>query len=302
MERDMAKGELTDVLRSRSYYRCLGDGILLLMNKMGSLAGFLWPAAVLYTVVSVVCLHLEKGLYQPILRDEVWPAEAYVLGLGVLTLLASAVFGACIVWQQRKLVETGSLPKARVWKVWREVLPSLGRLLALWCIALVVALVLVFAYALIVALLPSLAMAAKVSLGVLLFVVFFLVAAWLVQVGFEYLLSGVSLRKAFGSMSWGRRYYGRTLLLVFVSAMLCLVVSLVMSCPAMVCSYVEGLALSMRLEGDLDDLPSSFSLILSIAWLLSALGSCLSQLLFCFPLCLNWGATHAIEQERASNS
>ncbi len=289
MERDMAKGELTDVLRSRSYYRCLGDGILLLMNKIGTVAGFLWPAALLYMVVSVA---------YAVLGGEAWQREAYVIGMGVVSLLASAVYGACIVWQQRKLVETGSLPKARVWKVWREVLPSLWRLLAMWCIGLVVAFVLVFAYALVVALLPSLAMAGKVSLGVLFFVVYFLVAAWLTQVGFEYLLSGVSLRKAFGSMSWGRHYYGRTLLLVFVTALLCLVVSLVMSCPAMVCSYVEGLALSMRLEGDLDDLPSSFSLILSIAWLLSALGSCVCHLLFCFPLCLNWGATHAIERER----
>ncbi len=301
MEVDSAAQSFVAV-RERNYAKCLGEGLKIVGKNFGSMVGFLWPLAVLYAVVYIVGCFVQMSALPNVLRGEAWKGETCVIIMYILSIIVSAAYGACMFWQQRQLVAGAGVPKARIWKIWRDVLPLFWRMLSLVCLYVVIAFVLVFLFCLLVSALSS-APASGVLLtcvSVVAFCVLVLLCTLFSLVTFEYMLENCSLGAAIGSLRWSWRYFGRTLVVTFLCILVVAVVCLVLSAPSMVCSYIEAVVLATRLEGDVADLPGSFACLLFLGWLLSALGSCLGTLLFSYPLCLNWGAIHATENERMS--
>ncbi len=285
-----------EVLKERSYYRCLGEGLSLAFTRFGVMWGFLWPSVVVWLALGVVSFFLQRMVYFDALAGEVWAEQAWTLGAMVVAVALSLVFHACLVWQQRALVAGGALPGARVWRVWREVLPVYWRVLKLFLVCLIVGAVLTALGCWLYALAGIAHPLAVGGFALAVAVVLVVVLALFVLVAFEYLFGGASLMGALRKLARARRHMGRTLLLVFVCLLLGGLLTLVMSMPAIVCSWVDGMALSMRMEGDLDDLPSFYPLVLAVSWTLSVLGTCLSTLVCSFPLLLNWGALRAFER------
>ncbi len=288
------------VIRERNYAKCLGEGLKIVGKNFSAMAGFLWPLAVLYALVYIVGCFVQMNALPNVLSGEAWRSEVCVIIMYILSIIVSAAYGACMFWQQRQLVAGAGIPKARIWKMWHDVLPLFWRMLCLVCLYVVIAFVLVLLFSLLVSALSS-ASASGILLtcvSVVAFCLLVLVCTLFSLVTFEYMLGDCSLGSAIGSLRWSWRYFGRTLVVTFLCMLVVAVVCLVLSAPSMVCSYIEGVVLATRLQGDVADLPGFFACLLFLGWLLSALGSCLGTLLFSYPLCLNWGAIHATESER----
>ncbi len=302
METEAKDGIL--VVRERSGYRCVRDGVSLVFKHFTKMARFLWPLAVVYVVCDVVMFHSQRCVVFAGIAGNMWVVRGYALCATLLTTLANVAYQSGIAWQQRALAFTGALPGGRLCDVWRAVLGVAWRVLKMGIvITIVFSLFILLCAVLCVPSLPAgassvgrwLVVVAEWGVAVFLFMVL-LGASW--QVFYEYVLGGVSLCAAVGSLGWGRRYLGRSILLAFVCTLLSAVVAVVMSLPAIVCSCIDGIALEMAFNGELAQLPSHYPYVLLLSWLLSAVGQCLAFLLVAFPMCLNWGAIRATEINR----
>ncbi len=295
------------VVRRRSDYKCLAEGLALVARRFKALLFTSWPLACLVLLVAVACGFVERAAEVSFFSSLTGGRQGQwvVLTLSVVSLLVQAMFLGCMAWQQRALHEVGELPRVRLRKVWRDVLPVFGRALLVLCVGLVV-------FALVVVLLglalhPVMTSAGGSALGVSAMTVLSLCVAVVLtgvlsQVYFEHAVGGAGLLGALRSLSWSCRYVGRGLMVAFISMLLSAVVVLILSLPAFVCVYVDSSVVAARLEGDYADLPGYYPLVLFLSWLLSGVGSLLSMLIVSFPLFLNWGALRAMEQERLSQA
>ncbi len=297
------------VVRHRGNYRQLRDGVSFIFKHFSEIAKFTWPLAVVFVVLGVVLLHSLRFAAFADIDGNVAAARVYVLLVALLVALAGVAFRSGVVWQQRGLVETGCLPCARLTTVWRDVLKVSWRVLitdiamvVMFCLLVLLCGVL---HAFVVQGVGT--SAAPVSVGHLLVMVmewccvcagFLLVLGCYWQVFHEYILGNVSLRAAVCHLGWRWRYLGRGALLGFVCLLLTALIALLMSAPSVVCSYIDGTDLQMRLGGELAQLPSYYPYVLLLSWVLSAAGLCLAYLFIAFPMCLGWGAIRATEAER----
>ncbi len=297
------------VVRHRGNYRCLRDGVSFIFKHFNEIAKFTWPLTVVFVVLGVVLLHSLRFAAFADIDGNVAAARVYVLLATLLVALAGVAFQSGVVWQQRGLMETGYLPCARLKTVWRDVLKVSWRVLIIDIVmAVMFCLLVLLCGVLHVAVVQSVGTSAgAVSVGhllvmvvewVLAFCLFMVLLGGYWQVFHEYILGNVSLRAAVCYLGWGWRYLGRGVLLDFVCLLLTALIALLMSVPSIVCSYIDGTDLQMRLGGELAQLPSYYPYVLLLSWVLSAVGLCLAYLFIAFPMCLGWGAVRATEAER----
>ncbi len=303
----------TVVFKHRSHYRCFRDGGAFVLKNFNAIFRYLWPFALVYMVLTVVFYHYQRAVVADILTGNLWPAQAYAMLLCLATNIAALLYCSVLVWQQRSLATAGSLPKEKIRKVWRELLRDFWRVIKVAVIfgvlACIIFIIGVFLYTM-----PAPAPVADVDIEVVSHggaYWFTMIVGWIViiclsllllgvayQVCFEYLIGGTSLKAAFGSLKWSRRYFGRNMLMAFVSLLVAAVVIAFFSIPSITCSYIDTILIAMMLDEEVADLPSYYPCISILAWLLTALGYCLATLFVAFPLLLNWGAIHATESQR----
>ncbi len=304
-------GNNTAVFKQRSHYRCFRDGVAFVMKNLNAMCRHLWPFALVYMVLTIALFGYQRAVVADILSGNMWPAQAYAMLLSLVTDIAALFYCSVLVWQQRSLAATGSLPKEKMRRVWRELLCDFWRVVKVAVIFCVVACI-IFILGLFLYIMPASAPAEDVEVVVPSTGYWFtVVVGWVViiclsllllgvayQVCFEYLVGGTSLKTAFGSLRWSRRYFGRNMLMAFVSLVVTTVVIAFFSIPSVTCSYIDAISIEMMLNEEVADLPSYYPYISMIAWLLTALGYCFATLFVSFPLLLNWGAVHATESQR----
>ncbi len=304
-------GNGTAVFKQRSNYRCFRDGAAFVMKNFNAMFRLLWPFALVYMVLTVALCGYQRVAVVDIVRGNLWPAQAYAMLLSLVTSLAALLYCSVVVWQQRGLATSGSLPRAMLRDVWRELLGEFWRVIKVAVVFGIVACVIFFVGLFLYAMpAPAVDVDAEVasSGGAYWFTV---VMGWVVivclsllllgvacQVCFEYLIGGTGLKAAFGSLRWSRRYFGRGMLMALVSLLVAAVVVAFFSIPSVMCSYIDAISLEMMLNEEVADLPSYYPYISALAWLLTALGYCLATLCMAYPLLLNWGAVHATENLR----
>ncbi len=297
-----------EVLKTRGYGKCLRDGFAVSLKQFGVILKLSWPVALLFALLYAWFQSQSNGVIMAVMEGQAFHALVFVMGAGVLTAVAGVAFQACIVWHQRRMAELGYLPSVSIWHVWKNVLRVFFRVLVATLIELVVWLVFLGICGWVIYFSASHLLSGSAvpawRWGVIglecfvFFILFILLTGLVCQVFMEYLLGKGSLAEAFASLKWGRRYLGHSLLVAFVGLISFAVVWLVISLPSVVFNYIDGITLGMALEGETASLPGYYPWLRFLGWLLSGLGYCFGLLFVFFPLCFNWGAIHAIENER----
>ncbi len=306
-------GSNTAVFKQRSNYRCFRDGAAFALKNFNAMFRYLWPFALVYMVLTIVFFRYQRAVVADILTGNIWPAQAYAMLLSLVANIAALLYCSVLVWQQRSLATVGSLPKEKIRNVWRELLRDFWRVIKVAVIFGVLACIISF-ICMFLSAMPAPAQVADVDMEVASHggaYWFTMVIGWIViiclsllllgvayQVCFEYLIGGTNLKAAFGSLKWSRRYFGRNMLMAFASLLVAAVVIAFFSIPSITCSFIDAISIEMRLNEEVADLPSYYSCISMLAWLLTALGYCFAALFVAFPLLLNWGAIHATESQR----
>ena len=296
-----------EVLKHRSYVRCLRDGMAIGMKYMGVTMRLAWPTVVAFALMFAWFLWLESGVLQAVMEGRMGQAMAVLCVDGVLLALAEMGFYACVLWHQRRLVELGFLPEARLWREYRSIGRTFLRVLwvslasfVLWMVVLLLCGVLVTGCGMLTEKTggASWAWAMAVGMAIVLGAVLVWLMGFTYQLFMEYMMGDGSLKDAFRSFAWGRRYLSRTIVVSLLSLFVMLVLWLLVSLPMLTCRMVDGYVVQMLMEGETAVLPSYYSFLRFFAFLLSGVGCCLTLLLVLYPLCLNWGSIHAMEQER----
>ncbi len=300
------------IFKHRSNYRCFRDGAALVMKNFNAMFKHLWPFVLVFMVFAIVLFYYQRVAVVDILAGNLWPSQAYAMCLSLFAWVAALLYHSVVVWQQRSLITTGTLPKEKLRLVWRELLHSFWRVIKIAVIFGIIGIVLfIVGYLLYVIPLTESGVESSSTIGSWLVIVMgWLIATCLLlifigvayQVCFEYLLGGTSLKVAFNSLRWSRRYFGRNMLMALASLLVAAVVVAFFSVPTIICSYIDAIALEMKLNEEVAELPSYYFCVSVLAWFLTALGYFLATLFVSFPLLFNWGAVHATESKRQEQS
>ncbi|MBQ8051128.1 MAG: hypothetical protein IJ197_06080 [Bacteroidaceae bacterium] len=275
----------TQIIKPRSYVSCLSQGLSYPLVHFTDILRFTWPAILVSTLLTVAI-----ALYGVTLMMQSSPALFVVaLVLELLDILGFSYYLAHVVWQQRRLVELGYIPRVRPWHVWRELVSPFWRsvLCSLVIDVLFVISVVAFSVGLILPPLQLLLWLSPVPLVLLLF---------LLPVSQHYLFTGDSLSRSFDHFHV--RYMGRLLAIVVLSGLVVLLIVALGAMPFGIVSYIDAQSTIGLLTGDAAQLPSYFPwLRLLSIFILQFVALCAFPLML-YPQLFHWGAVTAIEQER----
>lgn len=298
----------TIVLKSRSYARCLREGLAFPFLHIGTILKFSWPFLLLETIVYALLLSSSTDFLFDILAGGGQQAIVWFLFLSLLFLLWGVALETTFWLHLRKWVDLGYLPSVHLGQVWQDWLRMAGRvtlyILGLLLVSLPLAL-LGMGYLYLwetfrLGAFPATiwAWSGMTALGLLLIMFYLYILALIYQVAMEYLLGQENILDAIRMLRWSKRYVGRTVAVMLLAFLAVCVVVFPFLLPSTLCSYVDLLAFQTILQGDAVDLPGYYSWVRFGAFGLAGFVLFLSQLLLLFPLCLNWGALHQIEKDR----
>jgi len=304
---DTPESKKIEVLKQRSYARCLRDGLATGLKNTGSWIRLSWPVVLAFSVLYACFCTLLPNI--PVLpaSGHSWQTCGVVALIGIMMFLAEIGVYACTFWHQHKLIDLGYLPEVRLWNEWHSVAGVFIRVLRIALVGLGIwILYLCLSYAIFHGLGtmttgPATAKWMWLLVGISLLMLL-LLKLWLMGscciVIMEYVLGKTSLAMAFRSYAWGKRYLGRTIIVGLLSVLIALLLWALMSLPMFLCNHVDNIVGNMLLEGEVAVLPTYYPVFRFTVMIISALASCFSILLVLYPLCFNWGAMHAIESER----
>ena len=107
-----------EIIKPRSYVSCLRAGLSFPLLHFGEIARFLLPIAL---VVALVTPLLWRPLYSMLRTAPTYIEWCLILFLVFLLVALFKVLLLHILYQQRRLVALGYIPKTNSWQVWRDI-------------------------------------------------------------------------------------------------------------------------------------------------------------------------------------
>ena len=296
------------VLKSRSYARCVREGLAVPFIHYGTILKLAWPFLLLTTVAYALLVSNSLEFVLVSLSGGVLQATAKALFFLLSFILFRITLEVIYWWHLRKWVELGYLPSVHSWQVWRGLF-AMGRRVAVYILSQFLVflplgvLVAGYVYLLVSYRMDALPATIWVWIGLvvlgsllLLFSLYLRVQAY--HVAMAYLLGEERLWKAIRTLRWSRRYTGRSLAVIFLTGLAACVVLFPFVLPSLLCSYVDSLAFISLLEGDAVDLPTYYYWFGLAAHGVASFGLSFADLLTLYPFCLNWGALRCVEEAR----
>lgn len=274
----------TQIIKPRSYVSCLGEGLSYPLVHFTTIFRFVWPAALLSTLISV-------GLYvfgQHLMMKQSTMLWAILAVTGLLDLLGLSFYQGHVLWQQHRLVQLGYIPRVWPWQVAGEMKTPLLR--SLLCSLVEDVLVLLSVAAAVVGILFRSLMYAGMAF-VPLVLLFFLLPSML-----HYLFSSDSLSASLDAFRV--RYLGRLLVILLLTYLVMLLVVTVGSIPLALLTYVDYQAMVATMMGDSVALPGYFGVLGIVSLCILQFVALCSMAWGMYPLLFHWGTVTAIERER----
>ena len=274
----------TQIIKPRSYVSCLYEGLSYPLTHFTLIARFVWPAALIYIVLSLAVTLLALKL----LGGQNTALVVTVSVLELSDLLGFSLYLGHVVWQQRKIVEVGYIPRVWPWQVWREMRTPMLR--SLICMVLVDVLlflafgVLVLGYVLGLRFLMWLSPVPVV------------LSFFLLPVMQHYLFSTDSFSTSLDTFRF--RYLWRLLAIVLLSGFVMLLVLFVGALPLGLTTYIDVQSMMAAAVGDTTGVPGYFPVLRILAVCILQFVALFAGLLVLYPQLFHWGAVTAIEKER----
>ena len=274
----------TQIIKPRSYVSCLREGLSYPLTHFTLIARFVWPAAIIYILLSLASTLLALRLMEGY-------GTALIVTVSLLEffdLLGFSFYLGHVVWQQRKLVELGYIPRVWPWQVWREMKSPMLR--SLICM-------LIFDFLLFLALG---ALACGGLLGVRFFIwlspVPLVLLFFLLPVMQHYLFSTDTFSASLETFRV--RYLWRLLAIVLLSGLVMLIVLFVGALPLCLTTYIDVQSMTAAAMGDTVGLPGYFPVLRVLAVCILQFVALCTLLFVLYPQLFHWGAATAIEKER----
>ena len=309
----------TEIVKSRSVWECMSDGLSAAFEYMGASLRGLWPMVILFSLVAPIVYlkwagmlteQLLDGTVNAALMTHEKQAILKVLSASTLPLvlgLMDAFLNGGIIWRQRQLTAMGFIPHTPAWREWRGIGSMTLRVVVTGFLALLF-------YLLIVALCFFMLMglfsvvrhwAVATGLSIVMFivvfilyvcVVFYLIGVFL-HMTMPYLYEDVSLRRSVASAKWTAYPVACTFSVALVAFVASCFFGLAFVLPGVVIQIVDFLSVKSTAMGDHASLPSSLSLWRYLAMVLMFFGSFVCNVVILFPILYRWGAMKSEESK-----
>ena len=309
----------TEIVKSRSVWECMSDGLSAAFEYMGASLRGLWPMVILFSLVAPIVYlkwagmlteQLLDGTVNAALMTHEKQAILKVLGASALPLvlgLMDAFLNGGIIWRQRQLTAMGFIPHTPAWREWRGIGRMTLRVIVSGLLALLFYLVVVGICFLMFMGLFSIvrhwAMPTGVSIAIFIVafiiyanVVFYLIGVFL-HMTMPYLYEDVSLRRSVASAKWTAYPVACTFSVALVAFVASCFFGLAFVLPGVVIQIVDFLSVKSTAMGDHASLPSSLSLWRYLAMVLMFFGSFVCNVVILFPILYRWGAMKSEESK-----
>lgn len=288
-------------VQERSYLHSAKSGWQLVFRHPLSVLRHLWP--------TLICSMLVMALVSDPLAEHVWvfgyismadgitptdllhtPLFRLLSWLALPSLLIGIVLGQT-AYLTKRYEELSYLPVVQPWKVWRAILPYVRRGITvslLWCIINVILI-----------LIALLIMPTR-RWALLFFAISYILLGVLTSHARKvYTLGDMSLAetgKWFLSRTY-RREMSSTTALVSVCGLMLIVVISVGCIPALLSTYVGGLAELSEALGDATEMPKHFGIFRGMSFSLATFNTLIAYVLYVIPLYFHYGSMKAHAQK-----
>ncbi|MBP5514211.1 MAG: hypothetical protein J6Y04_05510 [Bacteroidaceae bacterium] len=312
----------TEIVKARSVWECMSDGLSASFEYMGASLRGLWPLLIVFSLVAPALLIWWTKLFFGQLFDGTLAALTTTptvgiclralapMGLLLLLGLMDAVMHGGIIWRQRQLTEMGFIPNTPAWREWRGIGRMTWRMIVFALLLIVLSVVIAvinvgmtMGLAAVIrhwGLSPVWAVGLTIVNFLLYMVIVFYMLVVLLHMVLPYVYDDTSLLKSITSAKWGIRPVSGTFCVVFAAGVSSILFALIFVLPTGVIQIVDLLAMKATVMGDAASLPTSMPVWRYIAMALMFLGSFVCNVVFLYPILYRWGAMKSEEAKPAT--
>lgn len=302
----------TEIVKARSVWECMSDGLSASFEYMGASLRGLWPVVIGFSILAPVLYLVWGGMLNKQMMDGTFnlaftthETGAVLRVLGMLSLplllgLMDAFVHGGIIWRQRQLTAMGYIPHTPAWREWRGIGRMTLRVIVVALLAvLLITVISLIAVAMVWGLLSIirhfvLGTGLSIALFIVVFLIYFHLVFYLIGVFthmmMPYFYEEVSLRKSIASAKWALGPVSGTFAVLLIAFVAAFFFGLAFLLPGVVIQIVDLLSMKAIVLGDPGTLPSSLSIWRYIAIVLMFFGSFVCNVVILFPVLYRWGA------------